>query len=72
MTSCDQREQKIYQEALALWRQLYDEPPPPVASGSDLLAAVLTAMSERSYAHLASTAEHGRDIVLPRLGRAKS
>ena len=65
MTYSDKRDQQIYQEALALWRLLYDEPPPAVASGSDLLAAVLTAMSKRDYSHLTSTSLHHRDIVLP-------
>jgi hypothetical protein len=65
VSNYDQRDQRIYQEALALWQALYDEPPPAVASGSDLLAAVLTAMSERGYSHLTSTSRHHRDIVLP-------
>ena len=65
MPNADQRDQAIYQEALALWRALYDEPPPAVASGSDLLAAVLWAMSERGYSRLTSTSLHHRDIVLP-------
>jgi hypothetical protein len=42
MTKGPNRDEKLRDEAQALWRALSDAPPPADASGDDLLAALLS------------------------------
>ncbi|THD77496.1 MAG: hypothetical protein E7812_16360 [Phenylobacterium sp.] len=50
----DGREDKIYQEAAALWRELFGEPPPVRAEGAALLDVIMKSLPERPYERLAS------------------
>lgn len=61
------REDRIYQEACALWRELYGEPPPIAADGALMLDIIMGALPEVSYErlrtpHLRPSAE----VVMPR------
>ena len=48
------RENQIYQEAAALWRELYGEPPPAQASGDMLLDAITRGLPLKDYERLKS------------------
>ena len=48
------REDHIYDEVSALWRELYGEPPPVRADGATLLDAIMRSLPERGYDRLAS------------------
>lgn len=66
----DHREQKITEEAAALWRELYGEPPPIRADGSAMLDAIMKSLPEKSYdrlrsPHLRPTAISGPRCAAP-------
>lgn len=48
------RDQKIYEEAAALWRELFDESPPKRVDGGALLEVIMGRLPERRYDHLTS------------------
>lgn len=48
------RDQRIYEEAAALWRELFGEPPPIRADGSTLLDAITRSLPEKDYDRMAS------------------
>ena len=48
------RDELIYQEASALWRELFGAAPPERADGATLLDVIMKSMPERSYERLAS------------------
>lgn len=48
------REQRIEAEATALWRELYDEPPPARANGGEMLELMLSRLPPASYERLNS------------------
>ena len=48
------REQSIQDEAAALWRELFGEPPPIRADGATLLDVIMKSLPERNYERLAS------------------
>jgi hypothetical protein len=48
------REQRIYNEAVALWREVFDEPPPVRADGTILLDVITRCLAERPYERLRS------------------
>lgn len=48
------RNQKIYEEAAALWRELFGEPPPVRADGATLLDAITKSLPEKSYERMTS------------------
>jgi hypothetical protein len=48
------REQSIHDEATALWRELFGEPPPIRADGATLLDVIMKSLPERRYERLAS------------------
>jgi hypothetical protein len=50
----ESREQRIYDEADALWREVFDEPPPAYADGSTLLAIITRRLGEVPYERLRS------------------
>lgn len=65
------REDRIYQEACALWRELYGEPPPETgqgpADGALMLKIIMGSLPEVGYDRLSSP--HLRpsdDVVMPR------
>ncbi|MFI4950877.1 MAG: hypothetical protein ACHP7A_07540 [Caulobacterales bacterium] len=50
----DGREQRIYEEAAALWREVFGEPPPPRADGEAMLELITRSLVEVSYDRLRS------------------
>lgn len=48
------RDQKVYEEAAALWRELFGEPPPVRADGRTLLDTITRSLPERSYERMTS------------------
>ena len=48
------REQRIYEEAAALWRELFGEPPPLRTDGPTLLAIITRCVGEATYQRLQS------------------
>jgi hypothetical protein len=44
----------IYEEASALWHELFGEPPPIRADGATLLDVIMKSLPERTYERLAS------------------
>lgn len=48
------REQRIHDEAAALWRELYGEPPPIRADGSAMLEAIMRSLPDVDYNRLRS------------------
>ena len=55
------REQKIYQEAAALWRELYGAPPPPGMDGGALLQMITSGSRPATYSQLCNP--HLRNVV---------
>lgn len=60
------RDQKIYEEAAALWRSLYGEPPPREADGAMILDMILGEMDDASYARLATPHLRPSNICFPK------
>ena len=60
------RDQKIYEEAVALWRQLYGEPPPRDTDGAHLLARIMDDLPDARYARFASRHLRASNITFPR------
>ena len=60
------REDKIYAEAVALWRQLYGEPPPRGMDGAVMLDRIMTSMPNAQYARFASRHLRAANITFPR------
>lgn len=48
------RDERIYEEAAALWRELYGEPPPIRADGSMMLDIIMRSLPDVSYDRLRS------------------
>jgi hypothetical protein len=48
------REQRIYEEAAALWRAVFDEPPPPRTNGSAMLEIITRRLGDIAYDRLRS------------------
>jgi hypothetical protein len=48
------REQRIYEEAAALWREVFGEPPPVRVDGPTLLAIITRSLDDPSYVRLRS------------------
>jgi hypothetical protein len=65
------RDQRIQDEANALWRELFGEPPPIRADGPTLLDVIMRSLPERGYDRLASPHLRASQIERPR-ARANS
>lgn len=63
MTSRDQR---IYEEAAALWNALFGEPPPAQISGGDLLAIITGSLGDPDYNRLRSPYLRPSTITMPK------
>lgn len=50
----ENRDQRIYEEAAALWRELFGGPPPIRADGPTLLAIITQSLGDMSYNRLRS------------------
>lgn len=48
------REQRIYEEAAALWREVFGEPPPLRTDGQTMLDIITRSLSDSSYERLRS------------------
>jgi hypothetical protein len=59
------REERIYREASALWRELYGEPPPIRADGGTMLEIMMKTLPEMSYQRLASPYLRSSAITWP-------
>lgn len=62
MTSRDQR---IYEEAAALWKELFRDPPPAQISGGDLLAIITGRLGDPNYNRLRSPYLRPSTITMP-------
>jgi hypothetical protein len=62
----DGRDHKIYQEAAALWRALYGEPPPADADGGMVLDLLLGGLPETRYERLANPFLRPTNIAFPK------
>jgi len=59
------RDERIYEEAAALWRRLYDEPPPPM-DGPHMLDLILGGLPQNSYDRLSSSHLRASNITFPK------
>jgi hypothetical protein len=59
------REQRIYDEASALWREVFHEPPPPLADGRSMLAIITRSLGDSTYERLRSPFLRPSTIVGP-------
>lgn len=48
------RDDRIYEEASALWRELFGEPPPIRADGAMMLDVIMRSLPETGYTRLCS------------------
>lgn len=60
------RDERIYQEAAALWLQIHGEPPPEGTDGAELLAQILGEMPESRHERLATPYLRMGNIAFPR------
>ena len=60
------RDDRIYQEAAALWRQLYGEPPPAMADGRKMLDQIMKALPEAKYDRLRTPHLRPTNISVPK------
>ncbi|WP_372780968.1 hypothetical protein [Phenylobacterium sp.] len=59
------REQRIYEEAAALWREIFHEPPPARADGTTMLEIITRSLGDPSYERLRSPFLRPSTIVGP-------
>lgn len=60
------REDRIYLEAAALWRELFADPPPEGASGEALLDIITRRMPDARYDRLKTPHLRPANIAMPR------
>lgn len=60
------RDDIIYDEVAALWRELYREPPPIKADGSMMLDIIMKSLPEERYERFATPRLRDADVVRPR------
>lgn len=63
MTSRDQR---IYEEAVALWDELFDDPPPAMIDGGKLLELITSRVGDPAYRRLRSPFLRPSTITMPK------
>jgi hypothetical protein len=59
------RDDKIYQEAAALWRELFRDPPPAKADGPTLLELIMQRLPNTRYERL-RTLRPSTGVVMPK------
>ena len=62
------RDERVYEEAAALWRELYGEPPPIRADGGMMLDVIMRSLPDVSYERLRSPHLRPSNMAWP--GRA--
>ena len=60
------RDERIYEEAAALWRQLYGGPPPANLGGAEIIGLIVGDLDESGYARLATPHLRPTNITMPR------
>jgi hypothetical protein len=60
------RDDRIYEEAAALWRQLYGESPPAAADGAVILDLILNGQPATGYDRLATPHLRRSNITFPK------
>jgi hypothetical protein len=60
-----ERDDRIYEEAAALWRSLYGEPPPADADGAVLLGLILGGLPAPKYDRLSNPHLRPASVVFP-------
>ena len=68
----EDRDQRIYEEAAALWREVYGKPPPVRVGGPRLLEILMSDLGEVSYERLRSPHLRPSTIVGPGQPRDES
>ncbi|HEY8573683.1 hypothetical protein [Phenylobacterium sp.] len=66
------REDRIYEEASALWRELFNEPPPIRADGAMMLDVIMKSLPEKGYERLASPYLRPSTIAGPNIDPASA
>jgi hypothetical protein len=64
------RDQRIYDEAAALWREVFGEPPPPSVDGSVMLELITRSLGDLSYDRIRSP--HLRPSTISGPGQPKA
>jgi hypothetical protein len=59
------RDERIYDEAAALWRRLYGDPPPK-ADGSTILKLIVGGLADADYNRLATPHLRPSNIAFPK------
>jgi hypothetical protein len=65
----ENREQRIYEEAAALWREVFGEPPPLRTDGQTMLDIIMRSLGESGYDRLRSPFLRPSNIAGPGLSR---
>ncbi len=65
--SMSSREEQVYREAAALWRQVFGEPPPIRADGTTMLDIIMHSLPEETYDRLRTPHIRPNAVVLPNL-----
>ncbi len=60
------RDQCIYEEAVALWDALFDEPPPAVVDGAELLQMITRKLGHPAYRRINSPFLRPSTITMPK------
>lgn len=60
------RDERIYREAAALWRQLYGESPPEAAGGAEILGMIVRATPESDYNRIQTPHLRPTNITFPK------
>jgi hypothetical protein len=63
------RDDRIYEEASALWRELFGEPPPIRADGAMMLDVIMRSLPEMGYSRLCSPHLRPANITGPATSR---
>ncbi len=61
----EERDERVYEEAAALWREIFGKPPPVRVGGPKLLEIITGSLSEPGYERLRSPHLRASTIVGP-------
>jgi hypothetical protein len=60
------REDRIYEEAVALWRRLYGDAPPREAAGSEILGMIVGGLPDADYNRIQTPHLRPSNITFPK------